>query len=138
MARISPYSLMTGAAAAAIAAGVLAACAHDKAGSAVADNSQAIPDRPDWNWDVRPILSTNCFSCHGQGTQKAGLRLDIQKAAYDPIPEDKAKRAIVPGNPAKSELFKRITSNAADFRMPPKPSHKTLSPRELAIFESWS
>jgi len=129
-------SLVIGASVVAVSAGILAACAHDKVGQ-VADASQAIPDRPDWNWDVRPILSTNCFSCHGQGTQKAGLRLDIQKAAYDPIPEDKNHRAIVPGNPAKSELFHRITSSDADFRMPPKESHKTLSPRDIAIVERW-
>src|SRR5436305_8345007 len=103
--RIGPQSLMIGASIVAVTAGILVACAHDKGGQ-VASAGPAIPDRPDWNWDVRPILSQNCFSCHGQGTQRAGLRLDIQKAAYDPIPEDKAKRAIVPGNPGKSELFK--------------------------------
>ena len=101
MARFKPSILMIGASIVAVTAGVLVACAHDKGGQ-VADASQAIPDRPDWNWDVRPVLSQNCFSCHGQGTQKAGLRLDIQKAAYDPIPEDKNKRAIVPGNPGRS------------------------------------
>jgi len=136
MARISRLSVMIGASVVAVSAGILVACAHDKGGQ-VADAGQAIPDRPDWNWDVRPILSTNCFSCHGQGTQKAGLRLDIQKAAYDPIPEDKNHHAIVPGNPSKSELFKRITSSDADFRMPPKESHKTLSARDIAIVERW-
>ncbi|MEI9890268.1 MAG: DUF1549 domain-containing protein [Caulobacteraceae bacterium] len=127
---------MIGASVVAVSAGILVACAHDKEGQ-VADASQAIPDRPDWNWDVRPVLSQNCFSCHGQGTQKAGLRLDIQKAAYDPIPEDKNKRAIVPGNPAKSELFRRITSSDSDYRMPPKDSHKTLSAHDIAVVEKW-
>ena len=136
MARFKPSILMIGASVVAVSAGILVACAHDKAGQ-VADASSAIPDRPDWNWDVRPILSQNCFSCHGQGTQKAGLRLDIQKAAYDPIPEDKNHHAIVPGNPAKSELFKRITSSDADFRMPPKEAHKTLSARDIAVVERW-
>ena len=136
MVKASPLSLMIGASVVAVAAGILVACAHDKGGQ-VADAAQAIPDRPDWNWDVRPILSTNCFSCHGQGTQKAGLRLDIQKAAYDPIPEDKAHHAIVPGNPGKSELFKRITSTDPDFKMPPKTAHKTLTDREVAIVERW-
>ncbi|MGZ3347264.1 MAG: DUF1549 domain-containing protein, partial [Caulobacteraceae bacterium] len=133
--RIGSLSLTVGASVVAVTAGILVACAHDKGGQVA--EGQAIPDRPDWNWDVRPILSTNCFSCHGQGTQKAGLRLDIQKAAYDPIPEDKNKRAIVPGNPGRSELFKRITSSDADYRMPPKDSHKTLSARDIAIVEKW-
>jgi hypothetical protein len=136
MAQVNRFCLLIGASVVAVSAGILVACAHDKGGQ-VADASQAIPDRPDWNWDVRPILSTNCFSCHGQGAQKAGLRLDIQKAAYDPIPEDKNHHAIVPGNPSKSELFKRITSSDVDFRMPPKDSHKTLSSRDIAIVERW-
>jgi hypothetical protein len=100
-------------------------------------NAENIPNNPDYNWDVRPILSQNCFACHGQGTQKAGLRLDIQKAAYDSIPEDKTKHAFVPGNPSKSEAFKRITSTDADYRMPPKDSHKTLSAHEIAIIKRW-
>jgi hypothetical protein len=135
---MSPLSLVTGASVVAIAAVVLVACAYDRGGDQVAQaGMDPIPDRPDWNWDVRPILSQNCFACHGQGTQKAGLRLDIQKAAYDPIPEDKNKRAIVPGNPRKSELFRRITSTDVDYRMPPKASHKTLSPRDIAVIERW-
>jgi hypothetical protein len=134
--RNGSLSLLIGAGVVAVTAGILAACAHDKGGQ-VADAGMAVPDRPDWNWDVRPILSQNCFSCHGQGTQKAGLRLDIQKAAYDPIPEDKNRRAIVPGNPSKSELFRRITSSDADYRMPPKDSHKTLSAHDIAVIERW-
>src|ERR1700760_4664710 len=82
MRKFGSSGLMIGASIVAVAAGILVACAHDKVGQ-VADASAAIPDRPDWNWDVRPILSQNCFSCHGQGTQKAGLCLDIQKTAYD-------------------------------------------------------
>jgi hypothetical protein len=128
---------MIAASVAAMTAGILVACAHDKGGQVADAGGAPIPDRPDWNWDVRPILSQNCFACHGQGTQKAGLRLDIEKAAYGAIPEDKNKHALVPGNINKSELFKRITSDDADFRMPPKDSHKTLSPRDIAVIERW-
>src|SRR6266481_2652209 len=145
MRKIGFSTLTIGASIVAATAGVLLAGPHDKSGQVakeaakeVADaGSAAIPDRPDWNWDVRPILAQNCFSCHGQGTQKAGLRLDIQKAAYDPIPEDKTHHAIVPGNPAKSELFRRITASDVDARMPPKESHKTLSARDSDIVEKW-
>src|ERR1700758_5740256 len=118
MAKFKPSILMIGASVVAVTAGILVACAHDKGGQ-VADASQAIPARPDWNWDVRPILSQNCFSCHGQATQKAGLRLDVQEAAFGPIPEDKNKRAIVPGNTRKSELYKSIISTDPDHKMPP-------------------
>src|SRR5215831_10371452 len=139
MPKIGSSGLMIGASIVALTAGLFLAFGPDNSGQAadkVADaGSPPIPDHPDWNWDVRPILSQNCFSCHGQGTQKAGLRLDIQKAAFDPIPEDKNKHAIVAGNPARSELYKRIISTDADYKMPPKETHKTLSARDVAVIE---
>src|SRR5260370_42361695 len=149
MRKIDSLSLTVGASIVAVTGGIFLVHAHDKSqvgksqvvgkvATEVADaGGVPIPHRPDWNWDVRPILSQNCFSCHGQGMQKAGLRLDIDKAAYDPIPEDKNKRAIVPGNPGKSELYKRIVSTNADYRMPPKEAHKTLSARDVAVIERW-
>jgi hypothetical protein len=96
-----------------------------------------IPARPDYNWDVRPILSQNCFACHGNGKQRAGLRLDLAKTAYGDLPEDKGKHAIVPGNPKKSEAFRRITSGDPQVRMPPEETHKVLTAREVAILERW-
>jgi Protein of unknown function (DUF1553)/Protein of unknown function (DUF1549)/Planctomycete cytochrome C/Concanavalin A-like lectin/glucanases superfamily len=143
MRKTGSLGLTIGASIVAVSAGtfIFLASANDKSGQAaeaVANAGSApIPDRPDWNWDVRPILSQNCFSCHGQGMQKAGLRLDLQKAAYDPIPDDKNKRAIVPGNPRKSELYKSITSTDPDHKMPPKEAHKTLSARDIALIERW-
>src|SRR5215467_14484641 len=143
MRKIGSLGLTIGASIVAVSAGsfIFLAFAHDKNGQAadqVADAGSApIPDRPDWNWDVRPILSQNCFSCHGQATQKAGLRLDVQEAAYGPIPEDKNKRAVVPGNLRKSELYKSITSTDPDRKMPPKEAHKTLSARDVAVIERW-
>ena len=143
MRKIGSLGLTIGASIVVVSAGtfIFLAFAHDKSGQVAAEVADAgsarIPDRPDWNWDVRPILSQNCFSCHGQGMQKAGLRLDLQKAAYDPIPDDKNKRAIVPGNLRKSELYKRITSTNPDYRMPPKEAHKTLSARDIAVIERW-
>src|SRR5262252_3040246 len=143
MRKIGSLGVTIGASIVAVSAGsfIFLAYAADKSGQVaekVADAGSApIPDRPDWNWDVRPILSENCFSCHGQSVQKAGLRLDLQKAAYDPIPEDKNKRAIVPGNPGKSELYKSIVSTNPDYKMPPKEVHKTLSGHDVAVIERW-
>jgi hypothetical protein len=137
MRKIGSSHLMIGASIITVSAGMLLARAHDNGGQVADAGGAAIPDRPDWNWDVRPILSQNCFSCRGQATQKAGLRLDIQKAAYDPIPEDKSKRAIVPGSPGRSELYRRISSTDAKYRMPPKDAHKTLSARDVAVIERW-
>ena len=143
MRKIGSLGLTIGASIVAASAGafVFLAFSNGNSGQAAAEAADAgsvpIPDRPDWNWDVRPILSQNCFSCHGQGMQKAGLRLDLQKAAYDPIPDDKNKRAIVPGNLRKSELYKSIISTDPDRKMPPREAHKTLSARDVAVIERW-
>src|SRR3569833_1911314 len=88
------------------AVAVLNARGADPQSTAIEEASKNVPDRPDWNWDVRPILSQNCFACHGKGTQKAGLRLDVEKSAFGELPQDKGKHALVAGNPNKSELFK--------------------------------
>src|SRR5262249_20483967 len=143
--KIGSSSLMIGASVVALTAGLLLAfgpgnggqAAGTSAGKLADEGGPPIPERPDWNWDVRPILSQNCFACHGPGTQKAGLGLDLQKSAFGPIPEDKKKRAVVPGYPVKSELYRRITSTDVDYKMPPKDSHKTLSARDVAILERW-
>jgi hypothetical protein len=103
----------------------------------MAEGAPAVPDKISYNFDVRPVLSQNCFGCHGSGTQKAGLRLDDEKIAKGKLPENKSHRAIVAGNPGKSEIIKRITSTDPDFRMPPREAHKTLSPYEVALLTKW-
>lgn len=100
---------------------------------------QVIPADPDFNVDVRPILSDNCFRCHGPdaGSRKAKLRLDLAESAYAELPESKGKHAIVPGHPDRSELIRRITSSDPDVRMPPPATHKTLSPAQAAVLHNW-
>src|SRR5688572_14346400 len=68
-----------------------------------------LPETIDFNRDIRPILSDNCFTCHGfdPGARKARLRLDTFEGATN---VRKNRAAIVPGDVEKSELFKRITS----------------------------
>ena len=75
--------------------------------------------RIDYNWDVRPILSDNCFRCHGPDSKsrQAGLRLDQKEAAY--------AQAITPGKPEESELIRRITSPDPSYRMPPSYSARS-------------
>jgi hypothetical protein len=119
----------------------LAACQHDSAGQGLAQGaSEPIPEKVDYNWDVRPILSQNCFQCHGHDpkNRKADLRLDLgQGGAYEKLADAPGKRAIVPGNPGRSEMFKRIISSDADFHMPPRETHKTLSAHDVAVIERW-
>src|SRR5262245_47102551 len=90
----------------------LAGCSHYEPPAEVAKAAASLPAEIDYNWDVRPILSQNCFRCHGlaASTRKAGLRLDLAENAYGKLPEDPDKRAIVPGHPEESELIRRITS----------------------------
>ncbi len=116
---------------------VLAACTSEGTGTRQLASSEGIPDRPDYNWDVRPILSQNCFSCHGNSQQKAGLRLDIDKAAYGRLPDNNNKRAIVRGNPDASEMIRRIISADPEERMPLASTHKILSKRDIAILTRW-
>lgn len=98
----------------------------------VASASSVDAQSLDFNRDIRPILSENCFYCHGQDGNKrqADLRLDQRE------PVIKAG-AIVPGDPAKSSLLTRIHSTDPDQMMPPPKSNRRLSPEQKAILEKW-
>jgi len=93
-----------------------------------------------FNWDIRPIISDNCFACHGpdaEGGQKAGLRLDLFDAATAELPESPGKFAIVPGDPDSSEMIRRIMSLDPDVVMPPPNTNKTLSAEEKQLLAQW-
>jgi mono/diheme cytochrome c family protein len=94
-------------------------------------------DRVDFNADIRPILSNNCFKCHGpdEGKTEGGRRLDTLEHATSPT--KKSRRAIVPTKPGESELIKRVSSSDDDERMPPPEMHKTLTPAEIATLSKW-
>ena len=91
-------------------------------------------DAIDFNRDVRPILSNNCFACHGpdDAQRKAGLRLDKRDDALARL--DSGLHAIVPSDPEQSVLLRRVTSDDADFRMPPSGQ---LTPREIETLSAW-
>ncbi len=90
-----------------------------------------------FNRDVRPILSENCFTCHGPDAnkRKAGLRLDTKEGLFAKTP--KREPAIVPGKLDKSELWSRITTTNLDDRMPPENSHKELTPEQIDTLKKW-
>jgi hypothetical protein len=89
-------------------------------------------DPVEFNRDIRPILSENCFLCHGpdKSHRKADLRLDDRSNAI-------AKEAIVPGNVDLSEVVARIFSDEAELVMPPPESTKTLSPSQKEMLKRW-
>ena len=89
-------------------------------------------DRPQYNRDVRPILTENCFACHGpdSAARKAGLRLDRRDEAV------KAE-AVVPGDPDKSGLIERVFSDDPGQRMPPRKTHKTLTAAQKDTLRRW-
>jgi hypothetical protein len=91
-----------------------------------------VPERVEFNRDVRPILSDKCFACHGPDAshRKGKLRLDLRDEALQ-------REAFVPGRPAESELVARILSPHEDEVMPPPDSNKRLDAREKAVLQEW-
>ncbi len=90
-----------------------------------------------FNREIRPILSEQCFSCHGFDPKhrKADLRLDTREGA---LADNDGVRAIIPGDPAKSELWKRLLSQDAEEVMPPPEAHKPkLTAKQLATLRRW-
>ena len=89
-----------------------------------------------YNRDIRPILSENCFACHGPDApaRKADLRLDKKEGLFT-----KAKHAIavVPGEPGKSELFARVSNADPDEVMPPPKTGKKLTPQQVDLLKRW-
>ena len=104
--------------------------------------TQAADDIPaviEFNRDIRPILSENCFFCHGPDKNKrqADLRLDTLDGLTR-HPGDPAKPgSVVPGKPAESELVRRISSADPEKVMPPTDSGKRLSPRDIQLLKLW-
>ncbi len=86
--------------------------------------------------EVLPILSTNCFACHGpdEVERKAKLRLDVESDAKskhdDGIP-------IVPGKPDQSSILARLTSTDPSVVMPPPDSHKTVKKEQIETLRRW-
>ncbi len=88
----------------------------------------------DFNRDVLPILSENCFHCHGpdEKTREAKLRLDTKDGLLRT-----QKPVVIPGKATTSELFKRLITKNADDVMPPPKSKKTLTPAQIETIRRW-
>src|ERR1017187_5954792 len=93
--------------------------------------------RSDYTRDIRPILSSHCFQCHGPDdkARKGHLRLDERTSALKVLPS--GNRAIVPGNPDESELLERLTTDDDTLAMPPRKLGKRLTAAEVATLRRW-
>ncbi|MBL9206097.1 MAG: DUF1549 domain-containing protein, partial [Opitutaceae bacterium] len=96
----------------------------------------AEPAPLEFNRDIRPILSENCYYCHGQDAnhREGKLRLD----EFESATRDRGGyAAITPGNPDDSELIQRLLSNDEEERMPPAKSNKHVTPEQIALLRRW-
>ena len=93
-------------------------------------------DEIQFNRDIRPILSDHCFACHGPDAnhRKAGLRLDTREGV---VADLDGYSAVVPGEPARSELLARITTGDEDDLMPPPETGKPLTDEDKKRLRDW-
>ena len=97
-----------------------------------------LPDIVDYNYHIKPILSDNCYSCHGPDAlaREAELRLDTASGLLDSVTST-GMPPVTPGRLRSSELWMRIASRDADYRMPPAEEKRQLDSREVALIEKW-
>lgn len=90
----------------------------------------------EFNRDVRPILSDKCFGCHGPDakTKNIPLRLDVESMAKSDLG---GRFAIVEGDPGRSEVIRRITTEKKGLRMPPLASGHALGDNEVETLRTW-
>lgn len=98
--------------------------------------ADSVPDRVDFNRQIRGILSNRCFACHGpdEEERQAGLRLDTAEGSRDDLG---GYAAIVPGNPEASTLIERVVSSDPDIRMPPASHGEPLTAEEVDLLRRW-
>ena len=93
---------------------------------------EAIEKPIDFNRDIRPILSKNCFYCHGpdEKDREAELRLDERESALE-------VGAIQPNKPSESSLIERIFSDDPDQLMPPPKTNYKLTDQQKELLKRW-
>lgn len=99
---------------------------------------QKLPNKIDFNFHIRPILSDRCYACHGpdENAREAKFRLDIEAEAFAALSNSDGF-AIVAGKPHESEIIPRILSDNADYKMPPPTSEMQLTEEEKALIYKW-
>ena len=100
-------------------------------------SSPGAADDVNFSRDILPLLSDNCFKCHGpdEANRKAKLRFDKHDASLEEL--KKGRATIVPGKSSQSELYARLTAEDPDDRMPPPDTGKKLSEKEVELIRKW-
>lgn len=95
-------------------------------------------EKVSYNFQVRPVLSDKCFTCHGPDANKreAHLRLDTKEGLFGLLNEPSERRVVIPGDPDMSELYRRIHDEGEDV-MPPPASNLTLTDEEKELIGRW-
>lgn len=90
----------------------------------------------EFNRDIRPILSDRCFTCHGPDSKNrlTKLRFDTEAGAKQDL---NGRRAVVAGDPATSEMYRRITASKPGLRMPPASSGPPLTEAQVGKILRW-
>ncbi len=100
-----------------------------------------LPDKIDFNYHIKPILSDRCFKCHGpdENKRKADFRIDLASFAFAETTAEHsvAKFNLVPNKLNASEVFNRIISEESEYMMPPNDSNLSLSTEEKALIAKW-
>jgi hypothetical protein len=99
--------------------------------------ASAADDDVSFSRDILPLLSNNCFKCHGpdEANREAGLRLDQQKGSVATL--ESGHKAVVPGKSGESELFRRVSTSDPDAKMPPEDSGKKLTKAQIELIRKW-
>lgn len=102
-------------------------------GLGVAPGLRAAGPGIDFDRQVRPILSDNCFTCHGPDAdhRMAGLHFDTKEGAFSKA------GVIVPGDSAHSKMYLRVSNPNAAMRMPPTFSGRKLTPQQIETIKAW-
>jgi mono/diheme cytochrome c family protein len=97
----------------------------------------AADDEINFSRDILPLLSENCFKCHGpdEANRESDLRLDKHETAIAKL--ESGHTAVVAGKSGQSELFKRLVSDDADIKMPPPDSGKKLTAAQIDLIRKW-
>jgi hypothetical protein len=96
-----------------------------------------LPEKVDYNFQIKPILADRCYNCHGPdaGSRKANLRLDDEQQAFAVLASGKV--AFSKGSLKNSEVIHRLLSDDPSYIMPPPDSKLQVTSEEIALIAKW-